>query len=155
MNIAIYNSQKDLSIDKGSVRLIALTLLKHLNIETDELIIHFVSAKKMSQVHAEHFNDPSSTDCMSFPLDPPHSSPSHTLPHVLGEIFACPQVAIESAEKHKWTAYDELTLYVIHGLLHLIGYDDLLPADRRKMRRKEKDCLKHLNGLRISEKKIV
>lgn len=68
---------------------------------------------------------------MSFPLDEIH----------LGEVFVCPKTAIEYADEKKLPVYEELSLYVVHGLLHCLGYDDLEPAERRIMRKKEKSCM--------------
>ena len=68
---------------------------------------------------------------MSFPIDEIH----------LGEVFVCPKTAIEYAGEKKLPIYEELSLYVVHGLLHCLGYDDLEPAKRRIMRKKEKSCM--------------
>ena len=46
---------------------------------------------------------------------------------------------------HGVDPWDELTLYIIHGLLHLMGYDDLNPKDKRKMRRAE---AKHMHKIK-------
>ena len=47
------------------------------------------------------------------------------------------ETAIRSAARLGWSAEDELLLYVIHGTLHLVGYDDGTPAERDVMRRQE------------------
>lgn len=139
MQISIYNHQKDLSLSTSKVKKILVSLLKHLNIETDEVTVHFVSRRKICQLHEQFFDDPSSTDCISLPIDPPGANSNAY--HVLGEIFVCPKTAIEYAEKKGLDPYTETTLYMIHGLLHLIGYDDMTPLEKKKMRRKEKECL--------------
>lgn len=142
MIITIQNTQKDLALSLKSIREMIPRLLQKLEIHTDEVILHFVSKKKMGKVHADFFNDPSPTDCMSFPLDPPESPLSKSQSHtILGEIFVCPQVAIEFAEENNLDPYEETTLYIIHGLLHLLGYDDIDPKMRKKMRAMEKHCI--------------
>ena len=143
MIIHITNSQKNLQFSLASLRKMIPFLLKNLNIHTDELSLNFVSKKKMGIVHEEFFSDPSPTDCMSFPIDPPSESrDSH---HVLGEIFVCPQIAVEYALEHNLDPHKELTLYIIHGILHLIGYDDIKEDDRQKMREAEEHCLSILS----------
>jgi probable rRNA maturation factor len=139
MIIHITNSQKNLRFSLASLKKMIPFLLNNLNIHTDELSLHFVSKKKMGIVHEEFFSDPSPTDCMSFPIDPP--SESRDFHHVLGEIFVCPQVAVEYALENDLDPYKELTLYIIHGILHLIGYDDIQEVDRKKMRVMEEHCL--------------
>lgn len=117
-------------------------LLDQLKIATDEITFHFVTEKKISQLHGEFFNDPSKTDCITFPIDPPVKT--KTGYHVLGEAFICPKVAIEYARKHSISPQEELLRYLIHTLLHLIGYTDEEPTARKKMKRKESHCLKLL-----------
>jgi len=54
-----------------------------------------------------------------------------------GEIIASAQMAVEMASSGQWSAMNELTLYVIHGLLHICGYDDLTPDEKFIMRGRE------------------
>lgn len=62
-----------------------------------------------------------------------------------GEIVASAQMAMEMADEVSgpalWTAANELTLYVIHGLLHICGYDDMSPTEKRLMRSRERAVL--------------
>ncbi len=131
----LHNSQKDLSLSQPIKEKISQLVTSVIALELKgkskpaEVNLYFVSDAKMRKLHKEHFNDPSSTDCMSFPLDDDG---------LLGEIIICPNVAIEYAAKHKKNPYDELALYIVHGLLHLVGYDDLTVRERKKMRRSEK-----------------
>lgn len=109
---------------------------------TDEVSVCFVTEKKISTLHHKFFNDPTPTDCISFPIDEGNKESYH----ILGEIFISPQAAINFF-KGKGSAnniYIETTLYLIHGLLHLMGYDDIEKSERRKMRYREKKYLDHL-----------
>lgn len=137
--IRIFNRQKDLKIDKSSARALVASVLAHLGVKTEEISLYFVDQKKICQLHATYFQDPTPTDCISFPLDE----------EILGEIFICPSVALEYARRKNLDPYQETSLYVIHGLLHLIGYDDLEPKARRIMRKKEKSCMRHINKEKI------
>jgi probable rRNA maturation factor len=47
--------------------------------------------------------------------------------------------------------YRETILYLVHGLLHLVGYNDLEPKDKAAMRRKEKSCMRKLDQLKMTE----
>ena len=58
-----------------------------------------------------------------------------------GEIIICPLVACTNARAHQNTTEKEIILYVIHGILHLAGYDDHSPKDILEMRRMEKELL--------------
>jgi probable rRNA maturation factor len=117
-------------------------LLGELKISTDEIIIHFVSEQKICSIHKKYFNDPSSTDCITFPIDS-HQDKT-TACHVLGEAFICPKTATEYSKRYRTQPLEELHRYIIHCLLHLIGYDDLQSNERARMKRKERTCLNKL-----------
>ena len=61
-----------------------------------------------------------------------------------GEIVISTGAACRQARQFKTTPQREVTLYVVHGILHLLGYDDHRPADIRKMRSKEKELMELL-----------
>lgn len=143
--ITVYNTQKDLSFSLKKCKQHLVLLLAHLKIATDELIVHFVTGKKICALHQQLFDDPSFTDCISVPIDAPGAKRSGY--HLLGEIFVCPKAAILYAEEHEIDPHEEMMRYVIHGLLHLIGYDDMTVKDRRVMKKKEEECLQLLSRL--------
>jgi probable rRNA maturation factor len=132
---------------RGIVDLVSL-VLQDLNVCSDEVILHFVTKRAIQKKHKDFFNDPTPTDCISFPIDPPLlSTPESSQTrnkgyHVLGEIFICPKVALEYAKEHPIDPSEELARYIIHGLLHLVGYDDIKKAERLRMRRMENRLLK-------------
>src|SRR5690242_6694751 len=96
--ITLYNKQKDLSFSLRDYRRLILFLISHLNIHTDELIVQFVTEKKICHVHKLLFDDPTPTDCISIPIDPPVKK--RAVYHLLGEIFVCPKTAKIYAQKH-------------------------------------------------------
>jgi probable rRNA maturation factor len=61
-----------------------------------------------------------------------------------GEVLVSAEMAVQMADRFGWSPRDELTLYLVHGLLHLCGYDDLSPAERRLMRERERAILAQL-----------
>ena len=140
--ISLHNVQRDLPLSTHHVRKVVSFLLKELKISTDEIIIHFVSEPKICQLHKKYFNDPSSTDCITFPLDSPQEK--NNTYHILGEAFICPKTALTYSKRLRIDPYEELYRYLVHCILHLIGYDDILPQERAKMKRKERMCLKKL-----------
>ena len=60
-----------------------------------------------------------------------------------------PATAVEYAQKYRKDPFDETTLYIVHGLLHLLGYDDLNEEDRKKMRKAEARHMRQLKKLRL------
>lgn len=144
MKVYVKNKQKDLVIPSQTVKEIVRSVLENEKIQCDEVSIHFVSTKSISDLHLQYFQDPTPTDCITFPLDDPTDG-EYT---ILGDVFVCPKTALEYAEKHRTDPYAETTLYIVHGLLHLIGYDDIDKSDKIKIRQAEK---KHMNMIKAKK----
>lgn len=145
MNIHIFNSQTALKISKRQVKQIVNEVLHLERVTCDEVTISFVSPRRICQLHDLYFQDPSLTDCISFPIDDEQQQGYR----VLGEVFVCPQTAVQYASRHHKDPYLETTLYVVHGLLHLLGHDDMDQRKRRKMKTAEKRHLRHLQELNL------
>jgi len=101
-----------------------------------ELSLVFLSDEALAQLHADFLDDPTTTDVITFEADADHGS--------AGEICVSVDTAARYAKEHGRKFAEELTLYVIHGWLHLAGYDDLQPAKKRVMRRAEQRAMKLL-----------
>ena len=137
MKFNVYNRQKALPISKTSVRRSLEALCSFLFIRCEEISIYFVSEKKICHLHQEFFDDPTPTDCITFPIDDSY----------LGDIFICPTAALRYDPK---SPYEETQLYLVHGILHLLGYDGLEPKAKRTMRKMEKKCMDHLKQLKLT-----
>ena len=59
----------------------------------------------------------------------------------MAEIIICPHVAHANAKAHQTSMEDEINLYVIHGILHLAGFDDHSPKEKIQMKRMENKLL--------------
>lgn len=145
MLVAVFNEQQDLAIDPQQV----ITLVKHVfeveDRKADEVSIHFVDKQTISQLHLDYFDDPTPTDCITFPQDTSEME-NYCL---LGDVFVCPKVADEYSQENTCDKMEETSLYVVHGLLHLFGYDDIEEDDERKMRAAE---TKHIESLKKAGK---
>lgn len=136
VKVYVRNRQTALGLSLPAIRTVVRHVLSNENVKAGEVGIHFVTPLFIGKLHQRFFDDPSVTDCISFPLAKQEG--------LLGDVFVCPQVALDYAARHKKDPYTELALYVVHGLLHLLGYDDIEVSDRRKMRQAEK---RHLCAL--------
>jgi probable rRNA maturation factor len=83
--------------------------------------------------------------CDSFPIQPctADAQTAAAIPHrhLEGELIVSTETAIREAAAHGWSPQDEVLLYVVHGLLHLCGYDDLTDEARPAMRVREREVL--------------
>lgn len=132
--VHIENRQKAFPIEERLIRSVTEHLFTFLKIKKKSISLYFVTKQKSARLHQEFFNDPTPTDCMSFPMDGSH----------LGEIIICPFMALSYPNPK-----EEILLYLIHGILHLIGYDDIEEKDIQKMRKKEQECLQYISELAI------
>jgi probable rRNA maturation factor len=100
--------------------------------------INFVEEATMCRLHQEFLHDASPTDIITFDLGP---APDRTR---LAALFICVEMAVRHAARYRVSPVVELQRLVIHGILHLLGYDDRSPARRRQMRRRENQVLELL-----------
>lgn len=106
-------------------------------ISEGELSIAFVNDANIAQVHADFMEDKSSTDVITFPAHPEMES--------AGEIIVSVDHALSRAAELGEPFSRELSLYLVHGWLHLAGYDDHKESDRAKMREAEQIALRILD----------
>lgn len=135
MLISIVNNQSVIKLNNKKIERQIKIILKEEKISTDEVILNFVDVKTIKNLHLKYFNDPLETDCISFPIDSPQDRKIGY--HILGEVFICTNVAIKCSKKYKVSTNEELSRYIIHCILHLIGYDDINKEDRKVMKEKE------------------
>ena len=149
----IDNNQTDLPLNLKAVEALVHQVLATEGKTAGEISILFVSDPEMCEIHNTHFNDPSPTDCMSFPIDPPIPA-TDTPPegHCLGSVIVCPNTAITWAAENNGDPYEETALYTAHGLLHLMGYDDINKEDIIEMRAAEKRAMESLAASKIDLK---
>ena len=134
--LTMRNHQREVSVDSPALRRQMRWLLNNAFKWTEyELAVHFVSAKRMALINHKHLGHEGPTDILTFDYEESFQS---------GEIFICPAVAAKYAEHHKQSLMTELARYLIHGLLHMSGHDDKVPAARRKMEREETRLLRLL-----------
>ena len=110
-----------------------------------QISLAIVSDKAMAELHEVWLGVSGPTDVLSFDLSSPeytqqaHPGRRHG---IHGEIIASADTASREARVYSWSPEYELTYYLIHGLLHLAGYDDQTPSQRVAMRKKERSVMK-------------
>jgi len=153
------NRQRSRGVDLRLLRKIAMTLLRDLlALKKVELGIHLVEPAEITRLNESYLAHAGSTDVITFnylsngwQAESPAIQqvanlryPSCTEVH--GEIFICVAEAVAQARRFDTTWSAEVVRYVVHGVLHLIGYDDLTQPVRRKMKREEDRLFEELAG---------
>ena len=105
---------------------------------TGELTLTFVDASEIAALNAEYMGKVGPTDVLSFPMD---DDPTPGVPTLLGDVVISPAVAVEQFAEHAGTFDDEIALLVVHGVLHVLGYDHAEPDETAVMRRRELELL--------------
>jgi probable rRNA maturation factor len=144
-DVSIANRHPRLQLNRRAViRVIAILDAHHAELatvhstiaNTAELSLAFLTDAELAQLHAQFLSDPTTTDVITFEGD-------LTL-GIAGEICVSADTAASFARQHRREFASELTLYVVHGWLHLAGHDDLKPEKKRVMRRAEARAMKIL-----------
>jgi rRNA maturation RNase YbeY len=135
--LAIRNRQQVRPVNVRLLRRVTLHLLREeFGVTEFELCVHLVAAPEMAQLNWDFLRHKGSTDIITF------DASESVAGRMAGELFICLNDAVKQAREFGTTWQSELARYVIHGLLHLRGFDDLTPAARRIMKREENRLLR-------------
>ncbi len=136
--IAIHSPQEAVPIDRGRMRDISRAVLDGEGVTDYEISLAFVDNPTIHRLNKQYLDHDEPTDVLSFPYSGENAK------KLEGELIVGAQVASEQAAERGHDVQAELALYVIHGLLHLCGYDDKSPAAEKEMRERERHYLAHL-----------
>ncbi len=135
-----------MAISVLQVKRIVSFLLERAKVKYDQVVFSFVSRTEIKKLHAISHGDPTFTDCITFPYD----SPGEGGFTFLGEAFICPEAAVEFCKENGGDVHTEITLYIVHTLLHMLGYDDIEPKDRTRMRQAERRWMNALSEANLA-----
>lgn len=148
MKISVSNLQDAYPIKKNRVRDVVRDVMRRegagidVNVDADadadtnvELSIAFVDKEEITRLNEKFLGHKGPTDVLSFPIDTNGGRLGG------GEVVVCPPVAVEFAAESKTDVEGEIMLYVVHGVLHLLGYTDSNGKSAKKMHRLEKEIL--------------
>jgi probable rRNA maturation factor len=124
--------------------------------EDAEMAIVFVDSTTIAELNQQYLGGAGPTDVLAFPLEeeipvgrypdeggrgPGAASDPPEPPMAIGDVVVCPEVAQRQAAEHGVTTDDEIALLVVHGTLHLFGYDHAESDDAERMQRRERELL--------------
>jgi len=141
MEISLRNRQRDRGINMPFLRsLIRSVLQREFEDPHAQLGVHLVSPKEMAEVNQHFLNHEGSTDVITFD----HSEGDSD--GVYGELFISVSDAVKQGAEYDASWQSEVARYLIHGILHLKGYDDIEPTDRKTMKREENRILESVSA---------
>jgi probable rRNA maturation factor len=121
-----------------------------------EMAVVFVDTATIADLNQQFLGAHGPTDVLAFPLEeeipvgrypdeggrgPGATSDPPEPPLAIGDVVVCPEVAQRQADERGIALDDELALLVVHGTLHLFGYDHAEPDDAERMQRRERELL--------------
>ena len=137
MTLEIFNRQRTKKINTRLLKQIVGDLFAESKIEQADLGIHLVAAPEMTRLNEKFLRHAGPTDVITFD----YSTPRPQIPGpgrlLHGEIFVCVDEAVLQARRFGTSWQSEVVRYIVHGILHLLGFDDSNADVRRKMRREE------------------
>lgn len=140
--LTVRNHQRACRLDLPGLRqIVQIHLDEQLGLQSYDLGIHLLSSRRMADMNQTHLQHQGPTDVITFDYRDPDRDALH------GELLVCPAVAVTQAREHGTSWESEIRRYIIHGVLHLQGYDDVSAAARRVMKREENRRLKALTRL--------
>ncbi len=130
---------------------LATSVLHAERVAGGELGLTFVSPSEMATLNHKHMGVDRPTDVLAFPLDAntqaaEHRGPQPEVAALLGDVVVCPQqariqAATHKSDHHDGTFEDELALLVVHGVLHVLGYDHADATEAVAMQAREQELL--------------
>ena len=130
------NNESGLPADGPGLVRLATFALDQLRIHPlAELSVVLVDEATMSAYHQKYLGEPGPTDVLSFPMDElrPPDDDEDPPAGLLGDIVLCPAVTARQAQEHGRTPEAEAEYLLVHGLLHLLGFDHAGPEEKTEM----------------------
>ncbi len=121
-----------------------------------ELSLIFTDEATIAALNQQFMGKTGPTDVLSFPIDDepeprgrvpdaggsgPGDAPLDEIPQLIGDVVICPAVAARNAPDHGWSLDDEVALLVVHGVLHLLGWDHEADDEAERMESRERELL--------------
>ncbi|MCH7687919.1 MAG: rRNA maturation RNase YbeY [Planctomycetes bacterium] len=156
--IAITDSQDIIPLDTSMLRDVTQKTLSEEGVASAVISLAFVDNETIRNLNRQYLNHDYDTDVLSFllecdvaaggdatPQDTSQPGPRGLGKRIEGEVVISAETAVLAAAQYAWSPRNEIMLYLVHGLLHLAGYDDCSESEKRVMRSREREILRLFN----------
>ncbi|MEW6107641.1 MAG: rRNA maturation RNase YbeY [Nitrospirota bacterium] len=161
IKVYIKNRQRSKRLNRQRIRRDLSKALRLLRFQKAEVSVLFINSRRMKLLNAQYRGINKATDVLSFPQETAEffkGKEPKTVPELpgirnsqeipLGDIVICIPRALNQAKDYGIPFYEELLRLLIHGLLHLLGYDhELNTYQKQKMEKKERELLNALKTM--------
>ena len=142
-----FKSSKFIKLSKSEILDVVIEVLKTVEYKftkNHQLNLSFVSSEEMQLLNKTYRNKDKPTNVLSFEL--PENFPVGDEKTLIGEIALCEEIIHEESKKYKKIFENRLKHMIIHGLLHLIGFDHVNKGEGNKMESVEKKIMKSISA---------
>ena len=142
-----FKSSKFIKLSKSEILDVVIEVLKTVEYKftkNHQLNLSFVSSEEMQLLNKTYRNKDKPTNVLSFEL--PENFPVGDEKTLIGEIALCEEIIHEESKKYKKIFENRLKHMIIHGRLHLIGFDHIKKEEENKMESIEKKIMKSLSA---------
>jgi probable rRNA maturation factor len=137
LTLEFSNRQNVMTVDVAAWERLLRLLFRDEGVARGEVSVSVVHADEIQRLNRQYLAHDYPTDVLSFVLERRYDA-------LCGEIVVSADMALARCGEFDLSAHDELTLYLIHGALHLVGYDDKDPDDCLRMREREQHYLQQV-----------
>ena len=158
VNVFGTNEQSEIEVDVVTyIELAKLVLARENIMISSEMSLIFCDEEEISSLNKAYMDKDGPTDVLAFPIDddlvgvgrnpdnggrgPGTPSEGDGIPALIGDVYICPKIANEQCGENNKTYDQEMKLLVVHGTLHLLGYDHMEEKERIQMQAREHEIL--------------
>lgn len=140
--VLINSERLKLPLTKYGIKRLVVKILSLLKEEDSRVSLVFVNDEGMRKLNWKYRKINRTTDCLAFPMR--EGEDSQLNPELLGDVVISVDAVKRNAKSFGADIKGEMTLYIVHGILHLLGFDDATRRRRNKMKNLEEDILRRL-----------
>jgi len=134
LTVNISSSQRALRIPRKKITALVEFVVAAQSTQVDEVDIAVVTSSRIAALNRRYLQHAGSTDVLSFDLSVPGGG-------IIAQVVVCGDVAVSQARSRRIGPQRELMLYIVHGLLHVMGFDDTTPQAAEKMYARQEELL--------------
>ena len=139
LTVNISSSQTALRVPRKKITALVGFVAAAESTRLDEVDVAIVASRRMAALNRRYLQHAGATDVLSFDLSVPGGG-------VAVQVIVCGDLAVREARSRRVAPQRELMLYIVHGLLHVMGYDDTTPQAAEKMRIRQEELLEAFLG---------
>ena len=137
IEINIFNKALNLKIEDSKVRELVHLTLNETHYEKINLNFIFCNDQTLNDFKVKYFNDDVLTDIVTFPI--------RNDSELEAEIYISHEMATQNAKEFKVSLNNEISRLIVHGILHLIGFNDTTKEKKKEMFEKQEQVISNFN----------